>query len=53
MRRLLVAALVLAISPAAAQDKEKLSVNDLSVRTALAFKAPDATVQKFLPAGFD
>ncbi len=53
MRHLLVVALVLAVSPAVAQDKEKLSANDVSVRTALAFKAPDAAVQKLLPAGFE
>ena len=53
MRHLLVAALVLAVSPALAEDKEKLSATDLSVRLALTFKAPDATVQKLLPAGFE
>jgi len=53
MRHLFVAALVLAISPAVAQEKEKLSATDLSVRTALTFKAPDAAVQKMLPAGFE
>jgi hypothetical protein len=51
MRHLFVAALVLAISPAVAE--EKLSATDLSVRTALAFRAPDAVVQKLLPAGFE
>jgi hypothetical protein len=53
MRHLFVAALVFAISPAVAQDKEKLSATDLSVRTALTFKAPDAVVQKLLPSGFE
>jgi len=53
MRHLLIAALVLAVSPAVAQDKEKLSATDLSARTVLAFKALDATVQKLLPAGFE
>jgi hypothetical protein len=52
MRHLLLACLVLAGSPALAQDKEKLSANDLSVRTFLAFKTTDAAVQKMLPAGF-
>jgi hypothetical protein len=53
MRHLFVAALVFAISPAVAQDKEKLSATDLSVRTALTFKAPDTVVQKLLPSGFE
>jgi hypothetical protein len=53
MRRLLIAALVLAVSPALAEDKEKLSATDLSVRTSLTFKAPDAAVQKLLPVGFE
>jgi hypothetical protein len=51
MRHLLLAALVLAASPAFAE--EKLSATDLSVRTALTFKAPDAVVLKMLPAGFE
>jgi len=53
MRHLFVVALVLAVSPAVAQEKEKLSATDLSVRTALTFKAADAAVQKLLPAGFE
>jgi hypothetical protein len=53
MRLLLVAALAFAVAPAAAQDKEKLSATDLSVRTALTFKAPAAAVQKLLPPGFE
>jgi hypothetical protein len=53
MRKLLAAALALVVSPALAQDKERLSANDLSVRTALTFKMPDAVVQKLLPPGFE
>jgi hypothetical protein len=53
MRNLFVALLVLAASPALAQDKEKLSATDLSVRVGLTFKVPDAVVQKMLPAGFE
>jgi hypothetical protein len=53
MRKLLFALLVLAASPAIAQDKEKLSATDISVRVALTFKMPDAVVQKLLPAGFE
>jgi hypothetical protein len=53
MRNVLTALLLLAALPAAAQDKEKLSVTDLSFRTILAFKVPDAVVQKLLPAGFE
>ena len=45
MRHLLIAALVLAVSAALAEEKEKLSATDLSVRTALTFKAPDAAVE--------
>jgi hypothetical protein len=52
MRNLLAALLVLATSPAIAQDKEKFSTTDLNVRTVLTFKVPDAVVQKVLPAGF-
>jgi hypothetical protein len=39
-------------TPAIAQDKEKLSATDISVRTALTFKVPDAVVQKLLPEGW-
>jgi hypothetical protein len=53
MRSVLTALLVLAASPAIAQDKEKISATDLSVRTVLAFKVADAVVQKLLPAGFE
>ena len=52
MRTILTALLVLATCPAFAQDKEKLSANDISVRTALAFNVAEAAVQKLLPAGF-
>lgn len=53
MRNVFLALLVLSASPAFAQDKEKLSANDISVRAALTFKVPDAVVQKMLPAGFE
>lgn len=49
----LAASFVLAALPAAAQDKEKLFAADLSARTVLAFKVPDAVVQKLLPAEFE
>src|SRR6266566_1551735 len=52
MRNMLAALLVLAASPAIAQDKEKLSSTDFTVRSILAFKVPDAALQKLLPAGF-
>ena len=53
MRNMLAALLVLAASPAIAQDKEKLSSTDFTVRTIFAFKVPDAALQKLLPAGFE
>jgi hypothetical protein len=53
MRAILVALLMLAASPALAQDKEKLSAVDLSVRFSLTFKVSDAAAQKMLPAGFE
>jgi hypothetical protein len=53
MRHLLAALLVLAASTAVAQDKEKLSSDDLEVRTFLAFKASDAVAQKNLPPGWE
>ncbi len=53
MRNLVIALLMLAASPALAQDKEKLSATDLTVRTALTFKVSDTVVQKLLPAGFE
>jgi len=53
MRNLLVALLVLAAFPAAAQEKEKLFSTDFNVRTVLAFKVPEAIVQKLLPTGFE
>jgi hypothetical protein len=53
MRNMLAALLVLAASPAIAQDKEKLSSTDFTVRSILAFKVPDAALQKLLPAGFE
>ena len=53
MRNMFVALLMLAASPAIAQDKEKLSATDLTVRTALTFKVADSAVQKLLPAGFE
>ena len=54
MRNMFVALLMLAAVPAVAQDKEKLSAIDLTVRTALTFKVADsALLQKLLPAGFE
>jgi hypothetical protein len=53
MRNVFVALLMLAASPAVAQDKEKLSAIDLTVRTALTFKITDSAVQKLLPPGFE
>jgi hypothetical protein len=53
MRKLLVAVLMFAASPALAEDNLKPSAIDASVRTLLAFKVPDAVVQKYLPPGFE
>ncbi len=53
MRKLLVALLMFAASPALAEDNLKPSAIDASVRTLLAFKVPDAVVQKYLPPGFE
>jgi hypothetical protein len=53
MRKLLVAVLMFAASPALAEDNLKPSAVDASVRTLLAFKVPDAIVQKYLPPGFE
>jgi len=53
MHRLLIALLVLVAAPAFAQEKEKLSSNDLETRTVLAFKVSDAAVQKMLPSGWE
>ena len=53
MRKLLVALLMFAASPALAEDNLKPSAVDASVRTLLAFKVPDAVVQKYLPPGFE
>src|SRR5882672_2193743 len=53
MRSLFFALILLAASPAAAQDKEKLVAIDNSVRTVVTFKAPAAAVQKLLPAGWE
>jgi hypothetical protein len=53
MRSLFVALLLLAASPAAAQDNEKLAAIDNSVRTVITFNAPAAAVQKLLPAGWE
>jgi hypothetical protein len=50
---MLVALLLLAASPVFAQEKEKLSAVDLSVRFSLAFKVSDTAAQKLLPAGFE
>ena len=53
MRNLIVALLVVAATPALAQEKEKLFASDISVRTVLTFKAPDTAVRKMLPAGWE
>lgn len=53
MRRLFIALLVLAAGPAIAQDKEKLSSNDVETRTVLAYKVSDAAVQKVLAPGWE
>ena len=53
MRYLFVTAMVFAVAPAVAQDREKLSSTEYAVTTQLTFKAPDAAVQKLLPAGFE
>jgi hypothetical protein len=53
MRNALIACLLIAAVPAAAQQKEKLSSNDLEVRTLLAFKVSDAAVQKNLAPGWE
>jgi hypothetical protein len=47
------ALLALTAAPAAAQDREKLAATDNSIRTVMTFKAPAATVQQFLPAGWE
>src|SRR3979409_611420 len=51
MRRMLIALLVLATTPALAD--EKLSAVDLSVRTAMTFKVNEGVLQKLLPTGFE
>ena len=51
MRGMLVAFLVLAATPAIAE--EKLSAVDLSARTVMTFKVDDGVLQKLLPAGFE
>jgi hypothetical protein len=53
MRNLFVALCVVATSPAIAQQQDKLFTNDINVRTVLAYKVPDAAVQKMLPAGWE
>ena len=53
MRNLFVALCVVATSPAIPQQQDKLFTNDINVRTVLAFKVPDAAVQKMLPAGWE
>jgi hypothetical protein len=53
MHRLLTALLVLAVAPAMAQEKEKLSSNDLETRTTLTFKVSDAALQKMLAPGWE
>jgi hypothetical protein len=51
MRRMLVALLVFAATPAIAE--EKISAVDLSVRTVMNFKVNEGALQKLLPAGFE
>jgi hypothetical protein len=41
------------IKPAIAQEAEKLFASDVVIRTILAFKVPDAAVQKTLAAGWE
>jgi hypothetical protein len=53
MRHLFVAAMVFAVAPAVAQDREKPSSTEYAIITQLIFKAPDAAVQKLLPPGFE
>src|SRR5262249_13748194 len=53
MRHIFIAAMVFAVAPAVAQDREKLSSTELQVHRQLRFKAPDWAVQKLLPAGFE
>jgi hypothetical protein len=51
MRALLLGLFILAAGPAVAA--EKYVGGNVDLRTVLAFKAPDAAVRKFLPAGWD
>ena len=51
MRTMLVALMMLATTPALAQ--EKVSAIDLSVRTAMTFRVNEGALQKLLPGGFE
>jgi hypothetical protein len=53
MRKFLAVLLLFAAIPAIAQNAERLSSNDLEVRTALTFKVSGTAVQKMLPAGWE
>jgi hypothetical protein len=53
MRSILFTFLMLAASPAIAQDRERLAATDINVRTWVTFKSPAAAVQKLLPAGWE
>ena len=53
MRKLLLALLTLAATPAVAEDNLKLFSTDINVRTGLTFKVADTAVQKMLPAGWE
>ena len=53
MRKLLLALLTLAATPAVAEDNFKLISTDINVRTGLTFKVADTAVQKMLPAGWE
>jgi hypothetical protein len=50
MKNILIALLVLAVTPAMAE--EKISAVDLSVRTAMTLKVNEGALQKLLPPGF-
>jgi hypothetical protein len=53
MRTIFALFFLFAAVPAVAQNAEKLSSNDIEVRTALTFKVSDAAVQKMLPVGWE
>lgn len=53
MHRLLIALAVLAAAPAVAQERERLSSDDIEVRTVLSFKVSDTALLKILPPGWE